>query len=545
MRTGDAALARVRQAVAERAVLTGDEVKISAAGGLQRWLIDLRPLLLRREVLADLARLFWERFAPPGPFQLAGLESAAVPLLAALVLMAPEARGPVSAVVVRKERKTTGLGRVVEGELSDLPVVLVDDVLNSASSAEKARVVLAALGHEVASVFVVVDYRSRQGLDWRAEHGLRVAAPFTLGDFGLSLARPAAAPSQRYRQVWHTAVPGGFPFHVVPKSAPVLVGNRLFRGCDAGRMQAFDAASGAVVWEHVASGAAPRKGIWSTPALHDGRLYYGAYNGVVYALDAATGREVWAQSCCDWVGSSPLVVPRHGLLYVGLEHERPWAQGSLAALDLGTGAKAWEKLTERFQHGSAAYWAGGDLVVWGTADHRTVGLEPRTGQVRWSFDTRRSVKLAPVVDEARGLVAFASFDKSIYLLDAATGETRGEWPTDEICYTTPLFNGGRLFCGSGDKHLYVVDVETGRLLSRLDLGARTYGSPTLVGNRVVVGTTGGKVYEVDVETLQVVGVLQLPDAVTNGVAASPDGRFLYVSTAMNDLFCVERLLRSE
>ena len=427
---GEAALARVRRAIADRAVLTGEEVKISSTGGLQRWLIDLRPLLLRRDVLMDLARLFWERFAPSSPFQLAGLESAAVPLLAALVLGAPQACGEVNAVVIRKERKTTGLGRLVEGELSDLPVVLVDDILNSAGSVEKARVILAALGRTVEAMFVVVDYRSGRGLDWRREHGVRVTAPFTLDDFGLALKPLDAGPKQRYRQVWHTGVPGGFPFHVVPKSAPVLVGDRIFRGSDAGRMQAFDAGTGEVVWEHAATGAAPRKGIWSTPALHDGRLYYGAYNGVVYCLDATTGREVWAQSCCDWVGSSPLVIPRHSLLFVGLEHERPWAQGSLAALDLRSGVKVWEKLTERFQHGSAAFWAAGDLVIWGTADHRMVGLEPRTGQVRWSFETRRSVKLAPSVDEARGLVAFASFDKSIYLLDAATGEKRGEWPTD-------------------------------------------------------------------------------------------------------------------
>ena len=376
---------------------------------------------------------------------------------------------------------------------------------------------------------------------WRAEHGIAVASLFTLDEFGLTLARPQAPAPQRYRELWRVGVPGGFPFHVVPKSAPVLAGGRIVRGCDAGKMHAFDAGTGEIAWEHVATGAAPRKGVWSTPAVHDGRVYYGAYNGTVYCLEADTGREVWTQSCCEWIGSSPLVVPRHGLLFIGLEYERPWAQGSLAALDLRTGAKVWEKLTERFQHGSAAYWAGGDLVIWGTADHHMVGLDPGTGQVRWSFETRRSVKLAPSVDEATGLVAFASFDKSIYLLDAATGTKRGEWPTDEICYTTPLFAGGKLFCGSGDKHLYVIDLRSHEVLARINLGARVYGSPRRVGGRAVVGTSGGRVYEVDIDTMQVEGTLQLSDAVTNAVEASPDGKHLYVSTSMNDLYCVERL----
>ena len=63
----------------------------------------------------------------------------------------------------------------------------------------------------------------------------------------------------------------------------------------------------------------------------------------------------------------------------------------------------------------------------------------------------------------------------------------------------------------------------------------------LLGDRVLFGTTGGKVFEIDAENLDVVGMFQLSDAVTNAVAVSPDGRRLSVSTAMNALFCVERL----
>lgn len=534
-------VAFLKRTIAGSAIMTGDELKISSKGGLQTWLIDLRPVLLQREALTAVARLFWKCFEGSKPFQICGMETAAIPLLTALVLCSPPDRGAVNAFVIRKERKTTGLGRSVEGHVSDLPIVLVDDILNSSASAEKARAVLSGLGRTIDSVFVLIDYRSRKGLNWREEHELRISSLFTLDDFDLALAQPSGLAQQRYRQLWHVSVPGGFPFHVVPKSAPVFVNGMIVRGSDAGRMQAFDTGSGELVWEHIATGAAPRKGIWSTPAVYDGRLYYGAYNGVVYCLESDTGREIWTQSCCEWIGASPLIVPQHGLLYIGLEYERPWSQGSLAALDLRTGAKVWEKLTERFQHGSAAYWATGDLVVWGTADHQVVGLDASTGRVEWSFETRRSVKSAPSVDEAHGLVAFASFDKSIYLLDAATGRKRGEWPTDEICYTTPLFVDEKLFCGSGDRHLYVIDTGTNAVIAKINLGARIYGSPKLVGDRVILGTNGGKVFEIDVATLQVRGTLQLPDAITNVVEASSDGGRLFVSTYMNDLYCLERM----
>ena len=47
-------------------------------------------------------------------------------------------------------------------------------MLNSGSSAEKARVAIEAAGGRVAEIFVVIDYRSRKGLAWRERHGIAV-----------------------------------------------------------------------------------------------------------------------------------------------------------------------------------------------------------------------------------------------------------------------------------------------------------------------------------------------------------------------------------
>ena len=138
-------------------------------------------------------------------------------------------------------------------------------------------------------------------------------------------------------------------------------------------------------------------------------------------------------------------------------------------------------------------------------------------------------------------VAFASFDKSIYVVEAATGAKRGEWQTGEICYTTPLFVGDKLFCGSGDRHLYVIDLSSMELVKKLDMNARVYSPPRNIGGRVIFGTTGGLVVEINPETLDIEGKLQLPDAITNAVAATPDGERIFVSTYMNHLFAVERL----
>lgn len=539
--SGEAALARLKTAIRQCAYVDGSQqTVVSPSGKRQKWMLDMRAVFMDTALLAQIAEEFWDRFAARLPFQLAGLEVAAIPLMTALLLQARQRGLDVTGVILRKERKTSGLGRSIEGTLSDLPVVLVDDVLNSGASVEKARVVLAAAKARIGHVFVVVDYQSGEGLKWRNEHGLSVSSLFTLADFGLGLHRATSSISQKYERLWHFVSPSAYPYHVVPKSSPLLVNNRIFMGSDTGKMWALDAATGQDVWCFEAKGTHDRKGIWSSPCHHDGRIYFGAYNGDVYCLDAASGTAIWTLPCCEWIGSSPVTVPRHNLVFIGLEYERPRKQGSVVALSMSTGEKVWEYWLDKYQHGSAAYWESGDLVIFGTNDHNVIALDAASGRLVWEFKTRRSVKYPPFVDPERELVSFASFDGSIYILSVATGELRLEVPTDNICYTTPLIVGSRLFCGSGDRHLYVVDLDEMCLIKKLDAGARIYSPPKPIGKHIIFGSNSGRVYELDVETLRVKGVVQLPDAVTNGIAVNHDGTRIYASTYMNEIYAYQR-----
>jgi outer membrane protein assembly factor BamB/orotate phosphoribosyltransferase len=513
---------------------------VSSKGRPLNWLIDLRRVFLQGDTLERIAREFWALYANEPRFQIAGMETAAIPLLLAVMIFAPPSRAGLNSFIIRKERKSSGPCNSIEGAVTQEPIVLVDDVINSGSSAERARSVVAQSGHRVWKMFAVVDYRSRQGLRWRLEHDIEVASLFTLADFDLKLRDDPSPPPLRFRQLWQTQIAGGNPLMIVPKSAPVLSGNRLYRGCDVGKMQAFDTDTGAVVWEYQAWGVA-RKGILCSPVLHDERLYFGASNGVLYCLDAATGREVWSQPYGEWVGAAPIIVPEHRLVYFGIEYAHPGAQGSIGAFDMDSGAKVWERQVVSLQHGSPAYWKEGDLILWGTADHEMTALEARSGRIVWTFPTRGSVKCAPSIDAARRLVAFASFDTSIYVLDVASGRKLGEWASGEICYTTPLFVGNRLFCGSGDRHLYVIDLDRMEVTKKIELHARVYSSPRWVGGRVIVATCGGVVVELDPDTLETTGRLQLPDAITNAIAATVDGQRIFVSTCMNHLYAFERL----
>jgi len=528
------------RAVIEEYGVVRDTGMVSPTGASFAWLIDLRRVFMRPEYMAEIAREFWDRFAPEGPAQIGGMEVAAIPLVTAL-LQEGHARGhELNGFIVRKERKTYGLQQLIEGELTDRPIIFVDDSMNSGSSLEKARVVVERSGHKVSEVFVVVDFQSQKGVIWRKLHDIKVSSLFTLADLNLSTAPTKPVPRQSFEFVWRYAAPTLSPFHVVPKSAPVIVGNTICFGTDAAAYVAVDMESGKEVWSFQATGA-NSKGIFSSAALHRDRLYFGAYNGNVYCLDALSGAEIWRSEICDWVGSSPLIVERHGMLIVGLEYEKPRMPGSMVGLALETGEKRWEFPMRAYQHGSASYWPADDLAICGSADHSVIALNPLTGEKVWEFYTDRSTKYAPAIDIERGLAIAASFDGHIYILKAGTGELVEKFKTDDICYTTPLITHGRVFCGSGDRHLYVIDLATMTLVKKINCGARVYASPRLIDGKVAFGTAGGVYREVDPVSLEVTGVLQLADGITNAIVNTADARRIFIPTYVNELYCFERL----
>src|SRR5256886_9344627 len=84
---GDDRLETLRETIQQRAIFLGkDHPVVSPKGHGQGWLIDLRMTLLDGASLELIADLFWERFADRLPFQVGGLETGAIPLVAAIAM---------------------------------------------------------------------------------------------------------------------------------------------------------------------------------------------------------------------------------------------------------------------------------------------------------------------------------------------------------------------------------------------------------------------------------------------------------------------------
>lgn len=528
--------------ISEKAVTyASEEQKImSPSGGTQRWLIDLRPVLLDVEGLNLITDIFWDEFEDKLPFQIAGMEVAAVPLVTALLMKADQRGLQTNGFIIRKERKKSGLGKLIEGTLNDDPIILVDDIMNSGNSLEKARVAIEQVNKRVDQVFVIINYENQAGKQWANLHKVKVHNLLNLDPFDVELTKNEWKPPKCvYEVLWRFFEPGAFPFHIVPKSTPLVVKDKIFMGTEAGKMVCVDRLNGEVLWKYDVK-TTHQKGIWSSPAYHKGRLYFGAYNGIAYCLDAETGKEIWKNPCCEFIGSSPLIVPENNMMYLGLEHQRPRQMGSNAAFDLDTSERVWERAQRKYQHGSAAHYPPKDLVIWGNADHDLTAYEAKTGKIVWKHETERSHKYPPTVDIERKIVISTSFDGNIYILNVETGERKAAIQTDDICYTTPLITHDKIFAGSGDRHLYVVDANNYDIVKKMDMHARVYSSPKLIDERVIFGTGGGRIVELNPDTLEVESQTQLPDAITNAISASPENDVLYVSTCMNELYAIKR-----
>jgi len=120
-----------------RADDTHPEIPGKAPGSMYVWQFYLRRATLNPHFAAALGRLFWDQFWPvyqQAPFQICACQPSAPPIAAAIQAAAyrsPE-RLSVNVFYARREPKAFGIDNWFDGRVSDLPVLMVDDVAASA-----------------------------------------------------------------------------------------------------------------------------------------------------------------------------------------------------------------------------------------------------------------------------------------------------------------------------------------------------------------------------------------------------------------------------
>ena len=129
-----------------------------ASGAKSSYYIDIKKASTNPEVLRFIAKLMAENLRNSGlkVDRIAGVVLGSVPLAAALAL-----ETGIPYVMIRKEKKDHGTGKLIEGDLNiGDKVLVVEDVITSAGSSITAIETLRREGAVVENVYSVIDRES-------------------------------------------------------------------------------------------------------------------------------------------------------------------------------------------------------------------------------------------------------------------------------------------------------------------------------------------------------------------------------------------------
>jgi orotate phosphoribosyltransferase len=178
-------IAALERLLLERSVRRGDFVLASGAGS--SYYIDCRLTTMSAAGMVLIGQLGLEAIRVAGwkADAIGGLTMGADPVAYAIAAASASAGTPIDAFSVRKEAKGHGTGQQIEGNFrSGARVVVVEDVITSGGSAEKAIGAVRAAGAQVAGVLAVVD-REQGGRQRLEAAGYQVVAMTTSSRLGL------------------------------------------------------------------------------------------------------------------------------------------------------------------------------------------------------------------------------------------------------------------------------------------------------------------------------------------------------------------------
>jgi orotate phosphoribosyltransferase len=176
---------RLRRLLLDRSVRRGDFVL--ASGQRSSYYIDCRLTTMSAEGQELIGALGWQAIRDAGwrPRVVGGLTMGADPVAYAIAAASFGTDLVVDAFSVRKEAKTHGTGRVIEGcfTAGDV-VVIVEDVITTGGSAQRAIAAVEGAGGRVLGVLAVVDREEGGGATLERE-GRKVVALVRAGELGL------------------------------------------------------------------------------------------------------------------------------------------------------------------------------------------------------------------------------------------------------------------------------------------------------------------------------------------------------------------------
>jgi outer membrane protein assembly factor BamB len=240
----------------------------------------------------------------------------------------------------------------------------------------------------------------------------------------------AAVSMSNGKTLWTASVPAG------TESSPMVVGNAVYFGDQAGTEYSLNIKTGKKNWEFSTGGA-----IKAGAAYYDGDLFFGNYAGSFYAVNAKSGKAAWTDSEGGQFYSTPAVA--YDRVYVGNNN------GAAYSFGVKSGTVAWSRTLGGYVYSGPAVASIpglGPTVFIGSYDGDLYALNAVDGSTRWSAPVpcskRAGISGSAVVVNTT-VYASAVYCKGSYGFNAVTGKQ--VWSYPDGSYTPVIANEHDLF----------------------------------------------------------------------------------------------------
>ena len=160
-----------------------------ASGKQASFYLDCRQVTLDAQGARLIGEGMLELLGDTLPDLVGGMAIGADPITAAILTLAGTRNLPLRGVMVRKEPKSHGTGKHVEGPYrAGERLVIVEDVVTTGGSSLKAIEHCESVGLKIERVLAIID-RLEGGREAFAERGYELSTLFTVRDFGIEVPR--------------------------------------------------------------------------------------------------------------------------------------------------------------------------------------------------------------------------------------------------------------------------------------------------------------------------------------------------------------------
>lgn len=271
-------------------------------------------------------------------------------------------------------------------------------------------------------------------------------------------------------------------------SSPCIYNGMVYWGSGDGHLYAIHSHSGAPEWKFKA-----RDIVHASPIAWEGKIFFGDFQGYFYSLNALDGEKNWEFRCVGDTYFPNAEIQKGAIIHNGIVYfgSRDY---NIYALDANTGRGHWN-MKETGSWIIATPLIHENFLFTGTSDtHRFYCLNKNNGKIVWQIPLPMRVYGSAV--EHNGLIYFGCFDGILRGLDIKTGETKWQFQTDGSKTNYPkVYNTAGQFKEGFE--LYGKDyLESEKLLH--SLGA-ILSTPLIEDNTLFFGSSDGGFYSVGIK----------------------------------------------